>query len=663
MKARSTHTTDKARMLWAFAITSIALFMTTLDNLVVTTALPVIRHDLHASLAGLEWTVNAYTLTFAVLLLTGAALGDRFGRRRLFAIGLAIFTGGSALAALAGSANELIAARAIQGLGGAIVLPLTLTILSAAVPPNRRGLALGAWGGIGGLAVALGPLVGGAIVQGISWQWIFWLNVPFGLVLIPLALRQLQETHGSNGRLDLPGLALSAGGLLAVVWGLVRGNDAGWTSLEVVSALFAGAVVLALFVLWELRATAPMLPMRFFRNRTFTAANLASLFMFFGMFGSIFLLAQYFQTVQGSSPLEAGLRILPWTAMPILIAPIAGLLSDRIGGRPIMAAGLALQATGLAWIGAILTTTLPYSSIVIPFALSGIGMAMYFAPVANVVLSSVRPDEEGQASGANNAIRELGGVFGVAVLAAVFSHYGGYQTPASFVHGVTPALYLGAALVAIGAAAALLIPRRRRRSAEAPQIGRSGRPTRRVSLVVGVVVISAIVASTTASATTTPSTRHAAGEPVLVIPRRPVHTRSAPARSNSSTPLDTSPARTVESPARLSSSSGTPGHPGTGSGSRTCRPRLRHTSPVAGVCPPPSSPASSWQPSQTPCRCTAPAVGPSSCSRPATESNGSSTPASSKTSPATATSSSQSITHTTPTSSPSPTATPSRSAR
>jgi EmrB/QacA subfamily drug resistance transporter len=511
-------------MLWAFAITSIALFMTTLDNLVVTTALPVIRRDLHASLAGLEWMVNAYTLTFAVLLLTGAALGDRFGRRRLFAIGLAIFTGGSALAALAGSANELIAARAIQGLGGAIVLPLTLTILSAAVPPNRRGVALGAWGGIGGLAVALGPLVGGAIVQGISWQWIFWLNVPFGLVLIPLALRQLQETHGSNSRLDLPGLALSAAGLLAVVWGLVRGNDAGWTSVDVVSALSSGAVVLALFVVWELRANSPMLPMRFFRNRAFTAANVASLFMFVGMFGSIFLLAQYFQTVQGASPLQSGLRILPWTAMPILIAPIAGLLSDRIGGRPIMATGLALQATGLAWIGAILTTTLPYSSIVVPFALSGIGMAMYFAPVANVVLSSVRPDEEGQASGANNAIRELGGVFGVAVLAAVFSHYGGYQTPDSFVQGVTPALYLGAAIVAIGAGAALLIPRRRRAAAGAPRRGARG--TRRTSLAVGVVVVVAIAASATAAA----SMRHATVEPVLVVPAPtgpyPVGTRS-----------------------------------------------------------------------------------------------------------------------------------------
>jgi EmrB/QacA subfamily drug resistance transporter len=429
-------------------------------------------HDLHASLQGLEWTVNAYTLTFAVLLLTGAALGDRFGRRRLFVIGLAIFTGASALAALAGSANELIAARAIQGLGGAIVLPLTLTILSAAVPPKRRGLALGAWGGIGGLAVALGPLVGGAIVQGISWQWIFWLNVPFGLILIPLALIRLQETHGSNSRLDLPGLALSAASLFAIVWGLVRGNQAGWASNEIVSSITAGLVVLALFVLWELRSEAPMLPMRFFRNITFTAANVASLFMFFGMFGSIFLLAQYFQTVQGCSPLQSGLRILPWTAMPIFIAPIAGLLSDKIGGRPIMAAGLALQAGGLAWIAAILTTTLPYSSIVGPFALSGIGMAVYLAPVANVVLSSVTPEEEGQASGANNAIRELGGVFGVAVLASIFSHYGGYQTGTAFVHGLTPALYVGAGIVAIAAAAALFIPRKPKPQVQTTEVAR-----------------------------------------------------------------------------------------------------------------------------------------------------------------------------------------------
>ncbi len=454
--------TPRSSTIWTFAITSVALFMTTLDNLVVTTALPVIRKDLNASLSGLEWTVNGYTLTFAVLLITGAAFGDRFGRRRLFVIGLSIFTLASAAAALAPSIEVLIAARALQGLGGAIVTPLTLTILSAAVPAERRGLVLGAWGGISGLAVAIGPLVGGAVVEGISWQWIFWLNVPIGLVLIPLAALRLRDSRGPNDSLDLPGLGLASAGLFGIVWGLVRGNQAGWASPEIVSMITGGAVVLALFVLWELRAPEPMLPLRFFRNRTFASANAASLLMFFGMFGSIFLLAQFFQTVQGYSPLDAGLRILPWTAMPIFVAPIAGALSDRIGGRPLMAVGLALQAAGLAWIAAVSTPTVGYSELIAPFILSGVGMAMYFAPVANVVLSAVRPEEEGQASGANNAIRELGGVFGVAVLASVFSHYGGYADGQTFVDGLNPAVWVGAAVVAVGAVAAFLIPRRRR---------------------------------------------------------------------------------------------------------------------------------------------------------------------------------------------------------
>jgi EmrB/QacA subfamily drug resistance transporter len=453
---------NRTTMIWTFAITSIALFMTTLDNLVVTTALPVIRVDLGAGLSGLEWTVNAYTLTFAVLLLTGAALGDRFGRRRMFVIGLAIFTVASAAAALAPSIEVLIAARALQGMGGAIVAPLTLTILSAAVPAERRGLALGAWGGISGLAVAIGPLVGGAVVQGISWQWIFWLNVPIGLVLIPLAALRLRESHGPNDALDLRGVGLASAGLFGIVWGLVRGNQVGWGSPEIISALVGGSLVFALFLLWELRAPEPMLPLRFFRNRTFAAANAASLFMFFGMFGSIFLLAQFFQTVQGYSPLDAGLRILPWTAMPIFVAPLAGALSDRIGGRPLMVTGLALQAIGLAWIGFVTTPTGAYVHVVAPFVLSGIGMALYFAPVANVVLSSVKPEEEGQASGANNAIRELGGVFGVAVLASVFAHYGGYGSGQSFVDGMQPAIYVGAALVGLGAVASLGVARKRR---------------------------------------------------------------------------------------------------------------------------------------------------------------------------------------------------------
>ena len=457
----------KNRTLWTFVITSVALFMVTLDNLVVTTAIPVIRKDLGASLESLEWTVNAYTLTFAVLLLTGAALGDRFGRRRMFSLGVGIFTAGSVAAALAPSIGMLNLARAVQGLGGAIVLPLTLTILSAAVPPTKRGLALGAWGGISGLAVALGPVVGGAIVQGISWQWIFWLNVPIGVALVPLAMSRLTESYGPAGKLDLGGLGLSSAGLFGIVWGLVRGNAQGWASTEILGALSIGVVLLAAFVAWELRAENPMLPMAFFRNRTFTLANTASLFMFFGMFGSIFLLSQFFQTVQGYSPLGSGLRILPWTIAPMFVAPIAGAMSDKIGGKTLIGVGLSLQALGLGWLGLVSTPTAPYSEFIGPFILAGVGMGMFFAPVANVVLSAVRPAEEGQASGANNAIRELGGVFGVAVLASVFARLGGYQSGDAFVDGMNPAILVGAAVVALGAVAAFAIPRRR--AARVPQ--------------------------------------------------------------------------------------------------------------------------------------------------------------------------------------------------
>jgi len=473
--------TARTNTLWTFVVTSIALFMVTLDNLVVTMALPVIREDLGASLEGLEWTVNGYTLTFAVLLLTGAALGDRFGRKRMFAIGLGIFTLASTAAALAPTIEALVAARAVQGLGGALVTPLTLTLLSAAVPAEKRGLALGAWGGIGGLAVALGPLVGGAVVEGISWQWIFWLNVPIGLLVLPLAARGLRESHGPYGRLDLPGLGLASAGLFGVVWGVVRGNGQGWASGEVLTALGLGLVLVVAFVLWEMRVSAPMLPMRFFRNRTFATTNVASLFMFFGMFGSIFLLAQFLQTVQGYSPLEAGLRTLPWTGMPLFIAPIAGALSDRIGGRPLMATGLGMQAVALAWLAAITDPGVAYSSLVPPFVVAGIGMALFFAPVANVVLGAVRREEEGQASGANNAIRELGGVFGVAVLAAVFAGYGGYETPQAFVEGLTPAIWIGAVVVALAALAALAVPPLRRREASsvgAPvAVGAEAEPT------------------------------------------------------------------------------------------------------------------------------------------------------------------------------------------
>jgi EmrB/QacA subfamily drug resistance transporter len=457
--------TGRAHTLWTFAITSVALFMVSLDNLVVTTALPVIRTDLGASLADLEWTVNAYTLTFAVLLLTGAALGDRFGRRRMFAIGLTVFTLGSVGAALAPTVDALNVARAVQGLGGAIVMPLTLTLLSAAVAPERRGLALGAWGGIGGLAIAFGPVVGGAVVEGMAWQWIFWLNVPIGILLVPVALRRLTESHGPGGRLDLVGVGLVSAGLFGVVWGLVRGNAEGWASTEIVGSLGVGLLLVAAFVAWELRAPSPMLPMRFFRSAAFSLANLASFLMFLGMFGSIFLLAQFFQTVQGYSPLGSGLRILPWTLAPMFIAPIAGALSDRISPKQIIGTGLSLQAIALAWIALVSTPTVSYSTLIGPFVVAGVGMALFFAPVANVVLSAVRRHEEGQASGANNAIRELGGVFGVAVLAAIFSRVGGYGSAQAFSDGMNTAVLVGAGLVAVGAVAAFAIPDRRRQEA------------------------------------------------------------------------------------------------------------------------------------------------------------------------------------------------------
>jgi EmrB/QacA subfamily drug resistance transporter len=460
--------TAKGRTAWTFAVTSAALFMASLDNLVVTTALPSIRDHLHASLQGLQWTVNAYTLTFAVLLLTGATLGERYGRRRMFVAGLALFTAGSAAAAMAPGIGLLIAARAVQGVGAAILIPLTLTLLSAAVSPERRGLALGAWGAVGGLAIAIGPLVGGAVVEGASWQWIFWLNVPIGIALLPIAWTKLTESYGSTTRLDLPGLILASVGLLGIVLGVVRGNDHGWTSLTVLPPLVIGAVLVAAFIGWELRAREPMLPMQLFRSRGFALTNAASLLMFFGMFGSIFLLAQFLQVVQHYSPLQAGLRTLPWTAMPVFIAPFAGALSDKIGGRALLAAGLGLQAIGLGWLAAVTSPTVAYTTLVPAFVISGVGMSLFFAPVANVVLSSVRRDQEGIASGANNAIRELGGVFGIAVLGAVFSAHGGYASGTAFVSGLAPAVWVGASAVAVASAAALFLPSVRRAVTASP---------------------------------------------------------------------------------------------------------------------------------------------------------------------------------------------------
>ncbi|MEU4727994.1 DHA2 family efflux MFS transporter permease subunit [Streptomyces sp. NPDC023588] len=466
---QGTDTKLRGPAVWALILTGAASFMAALDNLVVTTALPAIRSDLGGKLEDLEWTVNAYTLTFAVLLMFGAALGDRFGRRKLFIAGLAVFTGASAAAALSPGIDALIAARAVQGVGAAIMMPLTLTLLTAAVPAARRGMALGIYGAVTGLAVASGPLIGGSLTEHISWQWIFWLNVPIGLALIPLARLRLAESTAPDARLDLPGTLLISGGLFGIVYGLVNANAEGWTSAPVLTSLITGAALVGGFVYHGSTSANPMLPMRLFRNRGFLGINLASLLMFLGMFGSIFLLSQFLQGVSGYSPTEAGLRMLPWTGMPMIVAPISGILSDRIGGRPVVATGLALQAVGLGWFAMILSADLSYAAQLPALIISGIGMGMYFAPASNVLMSTVAPADQGKASGTNNALREVGGALGVAVLASVFSAQGGYESPQAFTDGTVPALWIGAGAVAVSAALALLLPRKTR-SGTAPAV-------------------------------------------------------------------------------------------------------------------------------------------------------------------------------------------------
>jgi EmrB/QacA subfamily drug resistance transporter len=443
---------------WTLLIVSVGLFMVVLDNLVVNVALPSIHQDLGSSIQALEWTVNAYVLSYAVFLLTGAALGDRFGRKRMFIGGIALFTLSSAAAALAPTTGMLIAARATQGLGAAVVTPLTLTLLADAFPPQRRGVAIGIWSAISGVAVALGPLVGGAVVQLASWHYIFWINVPVGAALIPLSMSRLAESRGQSRRLDLSGLGLASSGLFGIVFGLVRSQSLGWGDLQVMVPLATGAALVIAFIAYELRASDPMLPMRFFTKRSFAVTNAVSLAMYFGMFGSIFFLSQYLQNVLQNTPLQAGVKLLVWTGASMVVSPLAGFFSERYGSRTFMVAGLSLQALALGWMATLASVHQSYTSMIAPFILAGSGMALVFAPSATAVLSSVRTHEAGQASGATNAIRELGGVLGIAVLATVFTSHGGYTSPAAFVHGLTPAMWVGVAVLSAGALIAAALP-------------------------------------------------------------------------------------------------------------------------------------------------------------------------------------------------------------
>jgi EmrB/QacA subfamily drug resistance transporter len=453
---------------WVLALTAVASLMVALDALVVTTALSAIRLDLHASIEELEWTVNAYTLSFAVLLMSAAALGDRFGRRRWFVAGIGLFTAASAACALAPGVGWLIVARTVQGAGAALVMPLALALLSAAFAPERRAAALGLFSGVTGLAVLGGPVVGGAITQGIAWEWIFWLNVPIGLVLVPLALRRMGESFGPPARLDLPGVVLVTGGALGLVWGLVRGNAAGWASAEVLGALGAGLALVAGFVAWERRAPAPMLPLGLFRARAFAAGNTAVFFMFASLFGAVFFMAQFLQTAQGDGPLDAGVRLLPWTATLFVIAPLAGARVRRIGERPFIAGGLLLQAVGMTWIALIAEPGVAYGRLVAPLVLAGAGVSMAMPAAQSAVVGAVAREQIGRASATFNALRQLGGAFGVAILVAVFAAAGDYASPQAFADGFAPAIGVSAALSLAGAVAGAALPGWRPEAAPAP---------------------------------------------------------------------------------------------------------------------------------------------------------------------------------------------------
>jgi EmrB/QacA subfamily drug resistance transporter len=469
MTTNHTQAGSKSAQTWVLALTSVAALMVALDALVVTTALTTIRLHLHASIGQLEWTVNAYGLSFAVLLMTGSAVGDRFGRRRVFTAGLGLFTTASAACALAPDVGSLIAARAVQGAGAAMVMPLAPAQLSAAFPPERRAWALGIFSSITGLAVLGGPVVGGAITQGISWQWIFWLNVPIGLLAIPLILRRIDESFGPRSRLDSGGVILETGAALSIVWGLVRGNSAGWGSIEVIAALALGVLFAAAFVAWEMRASEPMLPMRLFRSRDFSSGNAAIFFLTASLVGAVFFMAQFLQTAQGDGPLDAGLRLLPLTTSLFFIAPIAGALINRVGERPLIVGGLLLEAVGMAWIALIATPHVAYVEMIAPLILAGAGVSMAIPATQSAVIKSVSPEHIGKASGTFSTMRQLGGAFGVAILVAIFAGTGSYASAQAFTNGFAPALGIAAALSLTGAIAVLVL---RTRNTKASQLAR-----------------------------------------------------------------------------------------------------------------------------------------------------------------------------------------------
>jgi len=460
----------------AMVAASLPMFMATLDNLVVTSALPVIHEKLGSTVENLQWITNAYTLSFAALMLLAVSLGDRFGRRRLFVAGIVVFTVASALAALSTSTAALIAARALEGVGAAAIMPLSLTLLVGAVSTTARPLAIGIWGGVSGLGVALGPLIGGAVVEGWSWESIFWINVPVGIVAVPLALAALPNSFGERVRADLLGVLLAGLGILGLVFGIVRGNDAGWTSFQVLAALIAGGVLVVAFLVRESTTEAPLLPLRLFRDRSFTLANIVAMSFSFGAFGSVFILIQFLQVVQGKTPLEAGVATMPWTLAPMVIAPLTGLFAPRVGTRALIVAGMTLLSGGLFEIALTMTANVAYLTMLPGFLLAGVGMGLVFAPISTAVLVNMAPDDHAKASGTNSTLREMGVALGIAVLTAVFTGAGGQLTPTGYVSAAVPAVLVGASVLLGSALLALLLPSGIVRAAGTPGAASAGSP-------------------------------------------------------------------------------------------------------------------------------------------------------------------------------------------
>jgi EmrB/QacA subfamily drug resistance transporter len=413
--------TDANRKWWTLAAMCFALFMIMLDNTVVNVALPSIQRSLHSSIGSLEWTVNGYTLVFAVLLVTGGRLGDIFGRRRMFLFGVVVFAASSAAAGFAPTQEWLVAGRALQGVGAAFMMPGTLSIISNTFPPAERGRAIGTWAGVSGLALAIGPALGGALSEYASWRWIFFLNLPVAAGAVVMTLFAARESYDRTvGRsVDVPGIASLSLALTTLVLALVKGNGWGWGSTRVVALLVAAAAAFVAFAAIERRARNPMLELEFFRSRTFLGANLVAFVVSFAMLAMFFFVALYMQNVLHFGALQAGIRFLPSTLLVIASAPIAGRLADRIGSRPLMVAGLTLVAISLL-LDARVTATSGYGTLLVPFAMMGLGIGMTMSPMSTAAMNAVRAEKAGGASGILSMNRMVGATFGVAVAGALF---------------------------------------------------------------------------------------------------------------------------------------------------------------------------------------------------------------------------------------------------